>query len=89
MIDFKPTRNRVLIEPLTEQYAKAGRFHIPENHREMYPTEGIVVALGTKGPFEVKIGDRIIMEAHHGTAVTIQGKTFKILATNEILAIIE
>lgn len=86
---FTPTNNRVLVEPLTEQHSRIGSIHIPEAYRETRPTEGIVIALGTKGPFEVKVGDRIVMEQHRGTDVKIHHAMFKILETKDILATIE
>lgn len=86
---FTPTNNRVLVEPLTEQHSRIGSIHIPEAHREARPTEGIVIALGTKGPFEVKVGDRIVMDQHHGIVVRIHNALFKILETKDILATIE
>ena len=61
------------------------------------PTEGIVRALGTgksddsgkKQPFEVKKGDRVLVSKYGGTEIKIDGKEFKILSSDDILAVIE
>jgi chaperonin GroES len=55
-----------------------------------------VVALGTgkldddgkKVPFDVKVGDLILTNKYGGTDIKIDGKEFKILNSDDILAII-
>jgi len=59
--------------------------------------ESIVVALGTgktnddgkKIPFEVKKGDRILITKYGGTEIKLDGKEYKILSSDDILAVIE
>ena len=61
------------------------------------PTESIVVALGTgkldddgkRIPFEVKKGDRILCSKYGGTEIKIDGKEYKILSADDILAVLE
>ena len=61
------------------------------------PTEGIVIALGTgktddngkKVPFEVKKGDRVLVSKYGGTEIKLNDKEYKILSSDDILAIIE
>ena len=60
------------------------------------PTESIIIALGTgktdddgkKVPFEVKKGDRVLVSKYGGTEIKLDGKEYKILNTDDILAVI-
>jgi chaperonin GroES len=67
-MNLKPLGDRVLVEPMEEKEVKKGAIIIPDTAKEK-PTEGIVRALGTgktddngkKVPFEVKVGDRVLV----------------------------
>ena len=59
--------------------------------------ESVVVARGTgktdengkKVPFEVKKGDRVLVSKYGGTEIKIDGKEYKILNSDDILAVLE
>jgi len=95
-IKLKPLGDRVLVEPVEEKEVKKGGIIIPDTAKEK-PTEGIVRALGTgktdddgkKVPFEVKVGDRVLVSKYGGTEVKLDGKEFKILNSDDILGVIE
>ena len=95
-INVKPLGDRVLVEPAEEKEVKKGGIIIPDSAKEK-PTESIVVALGTgkldddgkKVPFEVKKGDRVLVSKYGGTEIKIEGKEYKILNAEDILAVIE
>jgi chaperonin GroES len=95
-INVKPLGDRVLVEPVEEKEVKKGGIIIPDSAKEK-PTEGIVVALGTgktddsgkKIPFEVKIGDRVLVTKYGGTEIKLDGKEYKILSSDDILAVVE
>ena len=61
------------------------------------PMESVVIALGTgktnddgkKIPFEIKKGDRILVSKYGGTEIKLDGKEYKILSSDDILAIVE
>ena len=61
------------------------------------PQEGIIIALGTgktnddgkKIPFEDKKGDRVLVSKYGGTEIKIDGKEYKILSSDDILAILD
>lgn len=86
---FTPTGNRVLIEPVVGDNKSINGIHIPDAHRDNSPSEGVVVALGTKGPFEVKVGDRVVINRYTGIEVKLSGKTFKMMDNSELLAVVE
>jgi chaperonin GroES len=95
-INVKPLGDRILVEPVEEKEVKKGGIIIPDSAKEK-PTEGIVVALGTgksddngkKLPFEVKVKDRVLVSKYGGTEIKLDGKEYKILNSDDILAVIE
>ncbi len=94
-LKLKPLGDRVLVEPVDEIAVKKGGIIIPDSAKEK-PQEGIVVALGTgktddngkKVPFEVSKGDRVLVSKYGGTEIKIDGKEYKILNSDDILAVI-
>jgi chaperonin GroES len=95
-LNIKPLGDRVLVEAVEEKETKKGGIIIPDSAKEK-PVESIVVALGTgktddngkKVPFEVKKGDRIIASQYGGTPIKLDGKEYKILSSDDILAVLE
>ena len=95
-LNIKPLGDRVLVEPVEEKETKKGGIIIPDTAKEK-PTEGLVRALGTgktdddgkKLPFEVKVGDRVLVSKYGGTEIKLDGKEFKILNSDDILGVIE
>jgi len=95
-INLKPLGDRVLVEPVEEKETKKGGIIIPDSAKEK-PTEAIVVALGTgktddkgvKTPFEVKKGDRVLISKYGGTEIKLEGKEYKLLNCDDILAVLD
>ena len=97
-LKVRPVGDRILVEPVEEKEAKGkkGRIIIPDTAKEK-PMESRVVALGTgktgddgrKVPFEVKKGDRVLVSKYGGTEIKLDGKEYRILNGDDILAIIE
>ncbi len=94
-LKLKPLGDRVLVESVEEKEQTKGGIIIPDSAKEK-PTEGKVVALGTgktddngkKLPFEVKVGDRVLVSKYGGTEVKLDGKEYKLLNSDDILAIV-
>lgn len=94
-LNVKPLGDRVLVEPQEEKEIKKGGIIIPDSAKEK-PTEGIVRALGTgrtddegkKVAFEVKVGDRVLVSKYGGTEIKIDGKEYKLLNSDDILAVL-
>jgi chaperonin GroES len=95
-MNVKPLGDRILVEPAEEKEVKKGGIIIPDSAKEK-PTEAIVVALGTgktdddgkKVPFEVKKGDRVLITKYGGTEIKLNDKEYKILNSDDILAVLE
>jgi len=94
-LNVKPIGDRILVEPVEEKEVKKGGIIIPDTAKEK-PQEGIIIALGTgktnddgkKIPFEVKKGDRVLVSKYGGTEIKIDGKEYKILSSDDILAVL-
>ena len=95
-LNVKPLGDRVLVEPVEEKETKKGGIIIPDSAKEK-PMEGLVRALGTgktddngkKVPFEVKVNDRVLISKYGGTEIKIDGKEYKILGADDILAVLD
>ena len=95
-INVKPLGARILVEAVEEKEQKKGGIIIPDSAKEK-PMESVVRALGTgklddsgkKIPFEVKVGDRILVNKYGGTEIKLDGKEFRIFSSDDILAVID
>ena len=95
-LNVKPLGDRILVEAVEEKEVKKGGIIIPDTAKEK-PMESVVIALGTgktnddgkKLPFEVKKGDRILCSKYGGTEIKLEGKEFKILNSEDVLAVLE
>lgn len=92
---IQPLGDRVLVEPVKEDEVKKGGIIIPDSAKEK-PTQGKVIAIGTgkvddegkKIPFNVKVGDKVLMPKYGGTEVKIDNKEYQIMREDDILGII-
>jgi len=93
----KPLGDRVLVEPKkdNDEVTKGGII-IPDTAKEK-PQEGKVIALGTGKrdddgkiiPFNVKVGDTVLMPKYGGTEIKINDKEYQIMREEDILGVIE
>lgn len=94
-LKVKPLGDRVLVEAVEEKEVKQGGIIIPDSAKEK-PSEAKVVALGTgksdedgkKVAFEVKVGDVVLVSKYGGTEIKVDGKEYKILNADDILAVL-
>ena len=97
-LNVRPVGDRILVEPVEEkeQKGKKGGIIIPDTAKEK-PMETMVVAVGPgkigddgkKIILEVKKGDRVLVSKYGGTEIKLDGKEYRILSSDDILAIIE
>ena len=94
--NLKPLADRVVVEAAAAEEKTASGIIIPDTAKEK-PMESLVIALGTgktddkgkKVPFEVKKGDRVLVAKYGGTEIKLDGKEYRILTSEEVLAVIE
>ena len=92
---IKPIGDRVLVEHLEEKEQVRGGIIIPDSAKEK-PQEAKVIAIGTGKkdedgkvlPFEVKVGDRVLISKYGGTEVKIEEKKYTIVREDDILGIL-
>jgi chaperonin GroES len=92
---LRPLGDRILVKRLEAEDVVRGGIIIPDSAKEK-PQEGIVVALGegrrTKSgkllPFDVKVGDRVMIEKYTGSDVTLEGDEYTIIKEDGVLAVI-
>ena len=93
---IQPLADRVLVEPVKEGDEKKGGIIIPDTAKEK-PTTGKVIAIGTgkvddngkKIPFNVKVGDKVLMPKYGGTEVKMNDKDYQIMREEDILGVIQ
>ncbi|MFT3782639.1 MAG: co-chaperone GroES [Nibricoccus sp.] len=94
-VNIKPIGDRVLVQHIEEKEQVRGGIIIPDSAKEK-PQEAKVIALGTgkKGedgkivPFEVKVGDKVLISKYGGTEVKIEGDKFTLVREDDILGVI-
>ena len=94
---LRPLHDRVIVKRLELETKTASGIVIPETSSKEKPQEGIVRVLGTcklddegkRIPFEVKVGDRVLVSKYGGTEIKIDGKEYKIFGSDDLIAILE
>ena len=94
-MSVRPLGDRVLVLPIEQDEVKKGGIIIPDTAKEK-PQEGKIVAVGPGKhedgklvPMNVKKGDRVLYSKYGGTEIKIDGKEYKILSSDDILAVLE
>ncbi len=93
---IKPLGDRVLVKSVEEKEQVKGGIIIPDSAKEK-PMEARVVALGTGRkdengkvqPFEVKVGDLVLVSKYGGTEVKIGDEKFSLMREDDILGVIQ
>lgn len=95
-LHIRPLGDRILVEAVEVKETKKGGIVIPDIAREK-PMECKVLVLGTgktddngkKVPFEMKKGDRVMVGKYGGTEVHLEGKEYRILNSEDVLAVLD
>jgi chaperonin GroES len=94
--NIRPLGDRILVEAVEEKEVKKGGIIIPDTAKEK-PMESRVVALGSgkldddgkRLPFEMKKGDLLLVAKYGGTEIKLGGKDYRILNSEDVLAVLE
>jgi chaperonin GroES len=92
---IKPLGDRVLLQVADVEEQIKGGIVIPDSAKEK-PQEAKIVALGTGGTdddgnkikFDVKVGDLVLTNKYGGTDVTVDDEEYKIVKSDDILAVV-
>jgi len=89
---FKPLGLRVLVERVEEEAKTASGIIIPDNAKEK-PLEAKVIAVSKEVEDDenlpINVGDTIVFAKYSGTEITVNGKEYLVLNTDDILGKIE
>ena len=93
---IRPLGARALVEPLDpNKEIKKGGIIIPDSAKEK-PMEGKVIAIGKKRdedgkeiPFDIAVGDIVLMPKYGGTEVKIDDKEYQLVREDDLLGVIE
>lgn len=95
MIKIRPLGENILIRQKKADEVTSFGLVLPE--KEEKKPEGEVVAVGpgkllddgSRAPMEVKVGDHVLLKNWGGEKVEIEKQEYKIVAQDDILAVIE
>lgn len=95
-MSLHPIDDRLVVEIEEAQEKTQGGIFIPDTAKEK-PQRGKVIAVGNgklldngqRLPLTLQVGDRILFGKYAGTEVKFDGKEYKILKENDVLAKIE
>ncbi len=94
MAKIRPLGDRVLVEPVDAKEVTKGGIIIPDSAKEK-PMEGKVVAIGKKRdddgkeiPFDVEVGDMVLLPKYGGTEVKIDNVTYQLVREDDLLGVL-
>lgn len=91
-----PMNDKIMVKRLEPDEATSGGILLPDSAKAA-PQQGKVASLGegrrldngSRLPFQVKEGDRVIFASYAGDEVTCNGQDYLILTEEDILAVVE
>ena len=95
-MDIRPLHDRIVVKRIDDKNETLQNgLYIPDSAKEK-PQEAKVIAIGTgktddegkKQPFEVKVGDRVLISKYGGTEIKIDGTNYQVLREDDILGIL-
>ena len=94
-VNVKPLGDRVLLEIVEDANQMKGGIFIPDTAKEKtqeYKVNNNGTSKtddnGKKVEFDVKVGDIVLTSRYGGTEVKIDGKEYKVISQDDILAIV-
>ena len=86
---FAPLKDRVLVIPEEQSNTTASGLYIPDSAKEK-PLQGKVVASGPVAIEEgINVDDTVVFASFSGMEITIEGSTYLILLSKEVLGLIK
>ena len=96
-MSLKPLDDRIVVQPNEAEQTTASGLVIPDTAKEK-PQQGKVLAVGpgkrTENtgelvPLGIDVGQTVLYSKYGGTEVTVDGEDLLILASRDVLAIVE
>lgn len=96
ILRIQPLGDRILVKREEEDASTRGGIILPDTAKKKQDrAEVLVLGTGKRNddgqvlPFEVKVGDTILMDKYAGQEITINGEEYVILQSSEIMAILK
>ena len=86
-MNFQPLGKRVLIERVEEAQTTASGIYIPDSAKEK-PSQGKVLAVSAEVK-EIKVNDVVVFGKYSGSELTLDGTTYLVIETDDLLGIIK
>lgn len=95
-IKLQPLGDRVVVQREDAETTTAGGIVLPDSAQDR-PARGKIISVGdgrlmddgTRSPFQVKVGDRVIFSSYSGETFKIGDDELLLMCEDEILAVIE
>jgi chaperonin GroES len=95
-VTLQPLGDKVVVEREESQEKTSGGIYIPDAAKDK-PTRGTIIAVGTgkllddgtRGPMQVKKGDRVLFTSYAPETITIGEDEYLLMSESDILAVIE
>jgi chaperonin GroES len=90
-MNIKPLGDRVLVAPIKEEETTKSGIVLPETAQEK-KAEGEIIAIGTGekiAKLNLAVGQKVLFGKYAGDEVKSDGKEYKILGHEDLLAVVE
>lgn len=89
-MNFQPLGQRVLVERVEETKTTASGIIIPDNAKEK-PLSGVVKAVSKEISDEgiIANGDKVVFAKYSGTEISLEGKEYLVLNTDDVLGVLK
>ena len=95
-VTLQPLGDKVVVEREETQEKTAGGIFIPDAAKDK-PSRGTIIAVGTgkllddgtRGPMQVKKGDRVLFTSYAPETIDIDDEEFLLMSESDILAVID
>jgi chaperonin GroES len=95
-IKLQPLGERVVVQRDESEETTAGGIVLPDSAKDK-PARGKIIAIGngrllddgTRGDFQVKVGDRVLFSSYAGDNVKIGEEEYLLMREDDILAVID
>lgn len=93
---IRPLGEKVLVKRMEAETTTKGGIVLPDTAKEK-PQKGEILAVGdgrmledgTRAPFTVKKGDKVLFTSYAGTEVKVEGEELLLMDESDILAILD
>lgn len=94
-VKFRPTEDRLLLEPVEADEVTSGGIILPDSAREksqratvLAVGPGKLLDSGARGEMSVSIGDEVFYGKYSGTEIDMDSDTYVVIRESDILAVV-